>query len=139
MTFPPRRRNASPEYHLQVWYASYLRARGVLFCPSLAGLIWNARTGARAKMIGYSRGFPDVFVPMPKGKFFGLFVELKVGGRATPAQLAWQKVLNEQGYLALIVPHNLSYSEAQAWLEAETSQYLNLTAPPATIGGNQKG
>ena len=40
--------------------------------------------GARMKRIGLRSGFPDLFFPVARGGFHGLFVEMKVGSnRAT--------------------------------------------------------
>lgn len=37
----------------------------------------DPRTGARLKMTGVKKGVPDVFLPVPLGRFAGLFIEMK--------------------------------------------------------------
>lgn len=55
------------------------------------------------KLEGCSPGVPDLCVPIPKGKYHGLFIELKVGkNKASKNQKAWIEYLNSVGYLALV-------------------------------------
>jgi len=57
----------------------------------------------KAKATGYKRGFPDIMIYEPVGKWHGLAIELKVGyNRASKPQLHWQKELNKRGYKAEI-------------------------------------
>lgn len=53
---------------------------------------------------GMKPGVPDIFLPIAKGRYHGLFIELKrkYGGRQTPEQKAWQTALLEQGYAACV-------------------------------------
>lgn len=53
---------------------------------------------------GMKQGVPDIFLPVAKGRYHGLFIELKrkYGGRQTPEQKAWQTALLEQGYAACV-------------------------------------
>jgi hypothetical protein len=54
--------------------------------------------------MGMKRGVPDVCLPVPRGGFHGLYVEMKrvKGGRPSPEQLWWRDKLREQGYRAEI-------------------------------------
>ncbi len=59
----------------------------------------TARTGARLKDEGVKRGVPDTFFPFARGKFHGLFIELKaLGCYAAAEQKAYHALLREQGY-----------------------------------------
>lgn len=53
---------------------------------------------------GMKPGVPDIFLPIPKGRYHGLFIEMKrrTGGRQTPEQRAWQEALLENGYCAVV-------------------------------------
>ena len=53
---------------------------------------------------GMKPGVPDIFLPVAKGRYHGLFIEMKrkYGGRQTPEQKAWQAALLEQGYAACV-------------------------------------
>lgn len=56
-------------------------------------------TGARLKAEGVKAGVPDLFLPVGRGGFFGLFVEMKTAeGIVRPDQRAWIARLLEEGY-----------------------------------------
>ena len=51
------------------------------------------------KAEGLKPGVPDVFLPVPRGGFHGLFIEMKVGKRKpTEKQRWWIENLKKQGY-----------------------------------------
>lgn len=55
--------------------------------------------GARLKRMGLVRGVPDVFLPVRKQSYGGLFIELKSeSGRPSPEQLRFGEVLLKAGY-----------------------------------------
>lgn len=63
----------------------------------------SPQEGARLKRMGVKAGVPDLCLPSPKGKYHGLYIELKSKtGRPTEPQKWWQAELTEQGYLSLI-------------------------------------
>lgn len=57
--------------------------------------------GARLKKMGMQKGFPDLIIPIPKGKYHGLYIEVKVNNNTTTAdQKKWLKILSSNGYAA---------------------------------------
>ena len=59
--------------------------------------------GAFMKRKGVKRGVPDLCLPVPRGKYHGLYIELKApGGRASEDQKWWMKELETQGYVAAV-------------------------------------
>ena len=45
------------------------------------------------------KGVPDLCLPVPRGEYHGLYIELKKeDGKASPEQLWWGEKLLEQGY-----------------------------------------
>lgn len=56
------------------------------------------------KRQGVKPGVPDMILPVPKGKYHGLFLELKrLGGRKpSEDQARWIEKLTEQGYKAVV-------------------------------------
>lgn len=62
----------------------------------------TAQQGARLKRQGVRSGFPDNFFPYPRGKYHGLFIELKRADKSKShvqkSQKEWQKLLRSQGY-----------------------------------------
>ena len=80
----------------------------------------SPQVGSKMKKMGMKAGVPDLFFPVPRGKYHGLFIELKAGkGRATENQKAWLKRLSRQGYCAAI---------CYGWQEAANciQEYLRL-------------
>lgn len=60
----------------------------------------NPRTGARLKREGLKAGVPDICLPVARGGYHGLFIELKAGNnRPTKKQLEWLEALSRQGYI----------------------------------------
>jgi len=53
-----------------------------------------------AKRQGMKAGFPDISLPVPKGKYHGLYIELKreKGGVLSPEQRGWLEALSRYGY-----------------------------------------
>lgn len=75
------------------------------------------REAARMKLQGTKAGVPDIILPVPRGGFHGLFIELKrpiVKGEPKPVvsseQKHWLKELDAQGYMATV---------CYGWLEAK--------------------
>lgn len=56
--------------------------------------------GKQLKSVGVRAGFPDYFLPISRGNFHGLFIELKRDGQRLPSiiQADWLQKLREQGY-----------------------------------------
>lgn len=56
----------------------------------------------RFKAMGVKSGVPDIFLPIPRGKAHGLWIEMKRvrSGHLTPKQQEWIELLTSQGYIA---------------------------------------
>lgn len=60
-------------------------------------------TAINLKRQGVKAGVPDLFLPVARGGFFGLYIELKVGkNKATALQKEWMAELNKQNYKAVV-------------------------------------
>lgn len=69
----------------------------------------NKAVAAKLKKEGVKKGVPDIHLPVARGGFHGLYIELKKpkdtksgAGKATKEQLDWQIKLNAHGYLTVI-------------------------------------
>ena len=63
----------------------------------------SARAGADLKRQGLKSGVPDIFLPVPRGEYHGLFIELKYGkNKATKVQALWLDRLKSLGYQAVV-------------------------------------
>lgn len=78
-------------------------------------------TGAKLKAMGMKKGVPDIFLPVPRGKYHGLYIELKreIGGKLSEEQYQWLKDLDKQGYAV-----TLCHGWRKAAVEIET--YLKI-------------
>ena len=101
--------------HLQSW--KYPELRLLYHVPN--GGSRNKAEAGRLKAEGVKPGVPDICLPVPRGDYHGLYIELKrqKGGSLTPEQENWINALSEQGYLAIV---------CKGWHEASESiiQYL---------------
>ena len=56
----------------------------------------------KLKAEGVKPGIPDLFLPVARGDFHGLYVEMKSArGKLSPVQKEVQRALREQGYCVL--------------------------------------
>ncbi|MCM1299619.1 MAG: VRR-NUC domain-containing protein [Firmicutes bacterium] len=71
----------------------------------------NVREAARFKMLGVKAGVPDLCLPVPRGGYHGLYIEMKSPeGRTTAYQKKWLERLAQQGYDTAVCH---SFEEAQ--------------------------
>ena len=64
----------------------------------------NKLEAANLKRQGVKAGVPDICLPVPKGKYHGLYIELKHGkNKLSVIQAEWLRWLNDEGYLALCI------------------------------------
>ena len=64
---------------------------------SLNGVRLTIGQAVKARKQGMKRGFPDIFLPVPKGGYHGLFIELKVEPyRNHKNKMVYPKISKEQ-------------------------------------------
>lgn len=86
-------------------------------CPELKLMFAIPNGGRRDKKEAYflqrsglKAGVPDIFLPTAKGRYHGLFIELKVGkNKPTYLQSQWLKDLADQNYKTAV---------CYGWIEA---------------------
>ena len=72
--------------------------------------------GGRMKAEGLKPGVPDLCLPVARGGFHGLYIELKAqGGKPTANQKQWIEKLTAQGYLAKVC---VGFESAQRLIES---------------------
>jgi len=60
-------------------------------------LLFAIPNGGKAE--GVKAGVPDICLPVARGEFHGLFIEMKAGrNKPTQSQVAWHYHLSQQGY-----------------------------------------
>jgi len=82
----------------------------------------NVIEAARMKREGVLAGVSDVFLPVSRGGYHGLYIELKIGkNKASDAQKWWIAEVGKQGYLAKV---------CVGWVEAAETikKYLGIRA-----------
>lgn len=75
----------------------------------------NKLEAAKLKREGVRAGVPDLFLPVARNGYNGLFIELKFGSnKATAKQREWITELNKQGYYAVVCN---GFEEAKSVIE----------------------
>ena len=75
----------------------------ILFTISPGGLLTSSRVGGKAKKLGYNPGVPDLIIFEPRGKYHGLFIELKAEkGIISDVQKGWLLKLKSSDYYAVV-------------------------------------
>ena len=79
----------------------------------------SAATGAKMKRMGLRPGVSDICLPVARGGFHGLYIELKaVGGKPTATQLRFLDGVRREGYFAaLCVGHESAEKTILGYLE----------------------
>ena len=73
---------------------------------------------------GVKKGVPDLCLPVPRGDYYGLYIEMKTQrGKTSDAQDWWGDKLTEQGYFWEVCHGWESAIRVLEW-------YLNLNAKP---------
>lgn len=69
------------------------------------------RVGAALKRQGVKAGVPDLFLPVARGIYHGLFIEMKVGkNKQTAEQYIWETNLVRENYKVVV---------CYSWIEAK--------------------
>lgn len=67
--------------------------------------------GRQLVAAGLSKGFPDLFLPIARGGYHGLMMEMKYGKNTlSEEQKAWLRLLKENGYATYVA---YSFEEAR--------------------------
>lgn len=73
-------------------------------------------TAVRLKKEGQKAGVSDMFLPVARGRYHGLYVELKAkGGRLSDKQKEWIRLTTQQGYLSIVC---FGWEEAKTRIES---------------------
>jgi hypothetical protein len=93
------------EYHEQCKLFEWARlAAGTipelhLLNASLNGVKLSIGSAVKCKRMGMKKGFPDIFLPVYRDGYYGLFIEMKFGkNKLTEEQQKWREWLAYQGY-----------------------------------------
>ena len=80
------------------WCNLHAIAKHIFAIPN--GSNKSPAAAAKFKREGLRSGIPDLFLPVPRGVFCGLFLEMKrtKGSVTSKEQFIWLEYLNERGY-----------------------------------------
>jgi hypothetical protein len=86
----------------QIKLATWMTLKGIRFYAIANGGFRKPMEAIRLKRQGVQAGVPDLCIPMPRGGFNGMYLELKrvTGGRLSDNQIYWLEYLRSQGYFA---------------------------------------
>lgn len=92
----------------------------------------DARTAVALKRQGVKAGVPDICLPVPRGEYHGMYIELKTGkNRTTPKQDAWLKRLRQQGYYTAVC---YGWQSAAELIQMYLVRYDQLGEPVQVLG-----
>ncbi len=68
------------------------------------GGLRSFKTAVTLKRTGLKAGVPDICLPVPRGNFHGMYIEMKrkKGGRVSEEQTEWLDALSKQGYYCIV-------------------------------------
>lgn len=121
---PHRQQEAAEQINLFRWaeYMSgkYPEIKLMYHVPN--GGSRNKIEAANLKRQGVKAGVPDICLPVPRGKYHGLYIELKAGkNTTTEKQKEWLSALEAQNYFTVV---------CHGWQQAADviTRYLKLEA-----------
>ena len=132
----PRKCRAEPEFLMQSALITWARNPAVmakypginLLEGSLNGVKLTAAQAGKAKAAGMLKGSHDLRLPVPRGGFTGLSIELKAGkNKPTPEQIAYGEALIEHGWKVLYI---WNYWEE---VKDEIERYMRLGNEPLRV------
>ena len=104
-----KKRNAQPEAAEQENVIKWARDNEKtypflwLLHSSLNGVRLSKIQAGKAKASGMLSGVPDLFLPVPRGSFCGLYIEMKSAtGRIMPSQSRYLSAVSDFGYSAVV-------------------------------------
>ena len=104
-----KKRNAQPEAAEQEnvikWARDNEKTYPFLWMlhSSLNGVKLSKMQAGKAKASGRLSGVPDLFLPVPRGSFCGLYIEMKSAtGRIMPSQSRYLSAVSDFGYSAVV-------------------------------------
>lgn len=107
---------------LMVSIGQHVELRWLFAIPN--GGLRHKATAANLKREGVLKGVPDLFLPVARGGFHGLFLELKrPGGKLTQEQTNFLLDARRAGYAAHIA---YSFEEAQTYLQTYIRRALGV-------------
>lgn len=83
--------------------------------------------GQKLKLQGVKPGVPDLVLPVARGGFFGLYIEMKrtKGGIESDEQKLWRAWLQEEGYRVVVCKgSDVAWKELQQYLELPPTKIL---------------
>ena len=112
------------EKAMQKEVVAWMRSKDILHTSTCGGVAYKPHQLRLLYDTGYAKGIPDLFVMEPRGKFHGLFIELKTPkGRLSPFQRSMMRKLSQRHYCV-----SVAYS-AEAAINF-IAFYLGVSAEP---------
>jgi len=92
------------EHQEQALFVQWARRKELPIFAIPNGGARHIAVAMKLKLEGVRPGVPDLFLPLPIGKYHGLFVEMKrqKGGSVSGEQKEWHKLLIDNGYKVII-------------------------------------
>ena len=110
----------SSEAQEQEIVVRYCELKGIPVYHVPNGGTRNRLEAQSLKRQGVKAGVPDLCFPVPKGKYHGMYIEMKYGkNKTTQAQNEWLELLSKNGYMTAVC---YGFEEAQAVIDKYFNQ-----------------
>lgn len=81
----------------------------------------DPRTGAKMKATGVKPGVPDMFLPVPRHPYHGLYIELKRPGEKGMPVKKGKLSKEQESWTAYLRENNYAVAVCYGWIEAITT------------------
>lgn len=110
----------SSEAQEQEIVVRYCELKGIPVYHVPNGGTRNRLEAVALKRQGVRAGVPDLCFPVPKGKYHGMYIEMKFGkNKTTQAQNEWLELLSKNGYMTAVC---YGFDEAKAVIDKYFNQ-----------------
>lgn len=107
----------------QTRLASWLMKSNILFFAIPNGGSRHLFEAVKLKRMGVMAGVPDIFIPIARASYHGIFLELKRqdGGKISDSQRYWHEALKKEHYCVCV---SKGFDEAKKEIESYLSSII---------------
>lgn len=92
-----------------------------LLNSSMNGVRLSPGLRVKTKKAGMKKGYPDILLPVKRGKYSGLYIELKIGKNKATQEQEWflKQLANQSFYCAIVYGSDKSIELIKNYLKGD--------------------